>query len=149
MVGPKKQKFLAKNQHTQRKPLYFANTGNASLSKFPDFPLWEYRITFFNEKLCIKGSNSVPPVRGNLGNFLLLEGILKNISISAVMFLQFEKRGHILTFSNCMNHKKGKNLVIWFLVPYWCNETGAKQYTPMAAYRSGKGSYRKATYFSG
>ena len=25
---------------------------------FLDIPLWEYRITSFNEKLCIKGSNS-------------------------------------------------------------------------------------------
>jgi hypothetical protein len=32
-------------------------------SYFPDFLLWEYRITFFNEKLCIKGSNSVLPER--------------------------------------------------------------------------------------
>ena len=28
-----KSKTLAKNQNTQRKPLYFVNTGNASLSK--------------------------------------------------------------------------------------------------------------------
>ena len=27
MVGPKKQYFLAKNQYTQRKRLYFENTG--------------------------------------------------------------------------------------------------------------------------
>ena len=30
---------------------------------FPDFPLWEYKIASFNEKLCIKGSNSVLPER--------------------------------------------------------------------------------------
>ena len=33
MVGPKKQGFLAKNQHGQRKPLYFVNTINDRLSK--------------------------------------------------------------------------------------------------------------------
>jgi len=31
------QRWLAKNQHTQRKPLYFVNTGNASLSKIGMF----------------------------------------------------------------------------------------------------------------
>ena len=31
--GPKKARFLAKNQYTQRKPMYFKNTGSASLSK--------------------------------------------------------------------------------------------------------------------
>ena len=30
---------------------------------FLDFPLWEYRITSFIEKLCIQGSNSVLPER--------------------------------------------------------------------------------------
>jgi hypothetical protein len=33
MVGPKKQEFLAKNQYTQRKPLFFENTGSASSLK--------------------------------------------------------------------------------------------------------------------
>ena len=31
--GSYKARFLAKNQHTQRKPLHFVNTGNASSSK--------------------------------------------------------------------------------------------------------------------
>jgi hypothetical protein len=31
--GILKVRFLAKNQYTQRKPLYFENTGSASLSK--------------------------------------------------------------------------------------------------------------------
>jgi hypothetical protein len=33
MVGPKKARFLAKNQYTRRKPFYFENTGSASFSK--------------------------------------------------------------------------------------------------------------------
>ena len=33
MAGPKKARFLAKNQYAQRKPLYFENTGSTSLSK--------------------------------------------------------------------------------------------------------------------
>ena len=31
--GSKKARFLAKNQYTQRKSLYFENTGSTSLSK--------------------------------------------------------------------------------------------------------------------
>ena len=30
--GSQKASFMAKNQYTQRKPLYFENTGSASLS---------------------------------------------------------------------------------------------------------------------
>ena len=33
MLVPKKAQLLAKSQYTQRKPLYFENTGSASLSK--------------------------------------------------------------------------------------------------------------------
>ena len=33
MVGPKEARFLAENQYTQRKPLYFENTGSTSSSK--------------------------------------------------------------------------------------------------------------------
>ena len=37
MVGPKKARFLAKNQYTQRKPLYFENTGSATQrAKIPE-----------------------------------------------------------------------------------------------------------------
>ena len=38
MVGPKNQVFFAKNQYTtQRKPVYFENTGSASSSIGHDF----------------------------------------------------------------------------------------------------------------
>ena len=33
MMGPRKARFLAKNQYTQRKPLYFEITASTSLSK--------------------------------------------------------------------------------------------------------------------
>ena len=40
MVGSKKQGFWQKiNTYTQRKPLYFENTGSASLSKSADIVL--------------------------------------------------------------------------------------------------------------
>ena len=45
--------------------------------------LWEYRIASFNQKLLLKGSNSVLPEREIREMFYLLVGILKIISISA------------------------------------------------------------------
>ena len=43
MVGPK-------NQYTQRKPLYFENTGSASGSKIEVRKKWSPKLTFLNEK---------------------------------------------------------------------------------------------------
>ena len=54
---------------------------------FLDFPLWEYTIASFNQRLLFEGSHCVLPERGQPGNVLLASRKLSEIFLSVSALL--------------------------------------------------------------
>ena len=133
--GTKLERFLPKNQHTQRKLLNFENWVNGEVSKSAKSPnLLTFKVNFLYQKLSESFSIFFSLKNINLGAHFLLLTFFDNFKIERLLFLKwclFFDTSPLIQFSKFNNFLwvcwfLGKNLsnfvpLVWKLHNRYCH----------------------------